>query len=195
MIAPSGISVSPQYSCTLARPLSVEIRVDPNLFHLDWERTFEALVAIIVLAFFVERSCALLFESRWYIRLFEDPRVGRPKTPPVEHLPVADPPADGTVPAEKLAPVQPDGSTMPGRLYPIKELVAFGLAAVVCVFWHFDAVSMILLRERTSFVGSLITAAVIAGGSKASITLFHSLMNVRSNAEQERQRFKRGDTP
>jgi hypothetical protein len=50
--------------------------MDPNLFHLDWERTLEALVGIIVLSFLVERACALLFESRWWIRLFEDASLG-----------------------------------------------------------------------------------------------------------------------
>ena len=52
--------------------------MDPNLFHLDWERTIEALVGIIILSFFVERACALLFESRWWINRFEDARVGKP---------------------------------------------------------------------------------------------------------------------
>jgi hypothetical protein len=42
--------------------------VDPNLFHIDWERTLEALVAIVVLSFVVERACAILFESRWWTR-------------------------------------------------------------------------------------------------------------------------------
>lgn len=158
--------------------------MDPNLFHLDWERTFEALVAIMVLAFFVERACALLFESRWYIRLFEDPRVAKPTIP----IPDPDDPHAAEVP-----PPPPPPKDMPGRMYPVKELIAFGLAAVVCVVWQFDAVSMILLREKTSIVGSLITAAVIAGGSKASIALFHSIMNIRSSADQERQKLKQAD--
>lgn len=146
--------------------------MDPNLFHLDWERTFEALVGIIVLAFLVERACALVFESRWYIRLFEDPRVGEP---PGEVLEAKD---------------EPPRRRMPGRLYPVKEIVAFGLAAVVCLVWDFDAVSIMLLSPTTNLGGKLLTAAVIAGGSKAAVTLFHSLMNVRSNAEKERQALK-----
>ncbi len=36
--------------------------MDPNLFHIDWDRLFEVLLAIIVLAFFLERAPALLFE-------------------------------------------------------------------------------------------------------------------------------------
>jgi hypothetical protein len=41
--------------------------MDPNLFHLDWGRTFEALVGIVVLSFLIERALAVIFESRWYI--------------------------------------------------------------------------------------------------------------------------------
>ena len=43
--------------------------MDPNLFHLDWERTFEVLVAIVVLAFFVERALSTLFESQGFINM------------------------------------------------------------------------------------------------------------------------------
>jgi hypothetical protein len=69
--------------------------MDPNLFHLDWERTLEALVGIIVLSFLVERACALLFESRWWISRFEDARVGKlsgsnENAPSGEVSPVAD---------------------------------------------------------------------------------------------------------
>jgi hypothetical protein len=176
--------------------------MDPNLFHLDWERTFEALVAIIVLAFFVERACALVFESRWYIRLFEEPRVAMSP----DHLAALrkEPVGERDTAVTTTVEVTEDHTTAVvtasqpmalGRLYPMKELVAFLLAAGVCVVWDFDAISMVLLREHTHLVGRLITAAVIAGGSKASIALFHKLMNVRSNAERERQLLKKEVRP
>lgn len=41
--------------------------MDPNLFHVDWERLLEVLIAIIVLSFFLERALALIFESRAYV--------------------------------------------------------------------------------------------------------------------------------
>jgi hypothetical protein len=171
--------------------------MDPNLFHLDWERTLEALVAIIVLSFFVERVCALVFESRWYIRLFEEPRVALPpdemaalRRAPVGARDTAVAAAVEVTDAGTTAVVATATPVARGRLYPIKETVAFALAAAVCLVWDFDAVSMVLLREHTHMAGKLITAAVIAGGSKASIALFHKLMNVRSNAEKERQALK-----
>lgn len=46
--------------------------MDPNLFHLDWERTAEVLVAIIVLAFLIERALAVLFESRFFMNRWKE---------------------------------------------------------------------------------------------------------------------------
>jgi uncharacterized membrane protein len=112
--------------------------MDPNLFHIDWERLFEVLIAIIVLAFLLERALALLFEHRLYIDKF----------------------------AEK----------------GLKEPIAFLLAFLVCWYWQFDAVSMIVLRENVSLLGEAVTAGVIAGGSKAAIKLFHDVMDVKSQA-------------
>ena len=114
--------------------------MDPNLFHLDWERVAEVLAAIVVLSFFLERALAVVFEHRLFIKRF-------------------------------------DGKG-------IKELIAVGVAFVVCRGWNFDAVSMVLLTDQTSRMGELITAGVIAGGSKASIKLFHDVLDARSSAHE-----------
>lgn len=45
---------------------------DPNLFHLDWERTAEAFTAIIVLSIFIERALALLIENKRFVARFGD---------------------------------------------------------------------------------------------------------------------------
>src|SRR5262245_1250690 len=115
--------------------------MDPNLFHLDWDRLFEVLVTVIVLSFFLERALALVFEHRLYVRALDTKGL--------------------------------------------KEPIAFLLALVVCRRWHFDAVSMTILAERTSLLGEVITAAVIAGGSEASIKLFHDTMDVKSQAVRQ----------
>ena len=116
--------------------------MDPNLFHLDWERLAEVLMAIIVFAFFVERALSLVFENRVYIKYFNEKGLKAP--------------------------------------------IAFLLALVICRALHFDALSMIVLTAKTSLLGEVVTAAVIAGGSKASIKLFHDLMKVKSDAEKNR---------
>jgi hypothetical protein len=116
--------------------------MDPNLFHLDWERLFEVLVAIIVLSFFVERALAIVFEHRAYIKYFNQAGL---KTP-----------------------------------------LAFLLAFLICRMWDFDAISMTILAEKTTILGEVVTAGMIAGGSKASIKLFHDVMDVKSEAEKLR---------
>ena len=118
--------------------------MDPNLFHLDWERTFEVLAAIVVLAFFVERALAPLFENRWWLARFDD----------------------------KVS----------------KELLAFVVALAICLRWQFDAVSMIVLTAKTSPLGEVLTAAVIAGGSKASIKLFRDVLDFKSSALREKEK-------
>jgi hypothetical protein len=45
--------------------------MDPNLFHLDYERLFEALITIVVFAFFVERALSVIFETKWFINMYE----------------------------------------------------------------------------------------------------------------------------
>jgi hypothetical protein len=117
--------------------------MDPNLFHLDWERVFEVLVTIVVLSFLLERALAVLFETRIFIKKV----------------------------AEKS----------------VKELMAFIAGAVVCILWKFDAFSMVLLQDKVTIFGAVITGAVIAGGSKASIRLFRDLLKFMSSAEAERQ--------
>lgn len=120
--------------------------IDPNLFHLNWERTFEAIALVIILAFIVERVLALLFESRWFIE-----RVDRPG---------------------------------------VKELLAAALSVTVCIAWKFDALSIIILTPKTTMPGYILTGLLIAGGSKASIKLFHDLLNVKSTAYEHRHEVK-----
>ena len=121
--------------------------MDPNLFRIDLERLFEVLLAIIVLAFFLERALAVVFEHRLYVNNLQEKGL--------------------------------------------KEVISFLLAFLVCRYWDFDAVSIVLLREHTQLVGIIVTAAVVAGGSKASIGLFHSVLGLMSNAEQERRRLRK----
>jgi hypothetical protein len=125
--------------------------MDPNLFHLDWERTFEVLAAIVVLSFFVERALALVFEHRAFVRAFE--RRG------------------------------------------VKEPIAFLVALAVCLYWDFDAVSMIVLREKASLAGEVLTAGVIAGGSKGAIKLFRGVLGFKSRAYEEYEKRLDSKTP
>jgi hypothetical protein len=116
--------------------------MDPNLIHVDWERTFEALALIIILAFIVERALAVIFENRTFI----------------EYLDIGG----------------------------IKEFIAIAAAIAVCIGWKFDALGMILLTQTTTTPGYIVSGLVVAGGSKASIKLFHDVLRVKSSAYEMR---------
>ena len=114
---------------------------DPNVL-VDWNLLLEALVAIIVLAFFVERALSLLIEWRHF---------------------------DGRFSTTGL-----------------KEPLAFAVSLLVTWQWDFDAVSMVVAKAEPSFLGQVLTAAVIAGGSKAWIKLFLDIAgvgNMRSGSQ------------
>ncbi len=114
--------------------------MDPNLFHLDWERAGEVLATVVIMSFMVERGLAVVFESKWFIKRYAE--------------------------------------TCP------KELIALLAGALVCIAWRFDAISMIILTDHTTIPGELLTGAVVAGGSKASLKLFHDVLDVRSSAHE-----------
>lgn len=64
----------------------------------------------------------------------------------------------------------------------LKEPIAFLVSLAIVRFWNFDAVGVVFHADETTWWGYLITAAVIAGGSKASIKLFQDLLQVKSAA-------------
>lgn len=112
--------------------------MDPNLFHLDWDRLFEVITTVGVLAVILERSLALMFENRYFM--------------------------------ERT------------KAMNIKEFIAFVGAVVICMVWDFDAVSMIVLQDKTRMFGKIVTAGVIAGGTKGSVKLFRDIMGIRSSS-------------
>ena len=150
--------------------------MDPNLFHLDWARVAEVLVAIMVLALLIERALAVLFESKFFLHNVQGKRL------------------DTRSGSGETQPATPDiaTETSPGRgrehqgvgTFPIKELIAFVVAAVVCVVWKFDAISMIFLKEQTTVLGAVVTGGIVAGGSKASVKLFRDVMGIKSTARK-----------
>lgn len=117
--------------------------MDPNLFHVDLERLFEVLMAVVVLSFFIERALSLVFGHRLYVSLEERGFKGG------------------------------------------KELIAFAVSVAACYYWEFDAISVLLVRDENSRLGYLLTAGVIAGGSKASVKLFYDVMGVKTQAEED----------
>ena len=69
----------------------------------------------------------------------------------------------------------------------LKPLIAFLVAAIGCLLWKFDAISIILANEKSSVVGAIVTGAVIAGGSKASIKLFRDVLDFKSSEYRRKE--------
>lgn len=66
-----------------------------------------------------------------------------------------------------------------------KPVIAFIASAALCYVWQFDIISVLFHREHMTGLGAIVTGAVIAGGSKASIKLFHDVLDVRSDFFKE----------
>ena len=80
-----------------------------------------------------------------------------------------------------------------------KTLGAFTLSALVTILFQIDLVAVIMSHAHTSLVGELLTASVIAGGSKASIALFRNILDVKSGdidrAEKELAEHRAANPP
>lgn len=120
--------------------------MDPNLFHVDWDRLLEVLLVVIVLALFLERALAIVFESRLFVSRWNDKGV--------------------------------------------KELVAVGSPFLICEYWSFDALSIILPRDRMTHMGMFLTACIVAGGSKGAVKLFRDVLGVQTTVAKEAEEQK-----
>ena len=69
----------------------------------------------------------------------------------------------------------------------VKEILSLALSYAVILVAKFDAIAAIFKLETQSAAGYFITAAVIAGGSKASLKLFHDILDIKSDALRQKQ--------
>lgn len=53
--------------------------------------------------------------------------------------------------------------------------------------------SIVVLSEEVKLTGEIVTGALIAGGSKASIRLFRDIMGFKSNALRDREELDKRD--
>ena len=72
----------------------------------------------------------------------------------------------------------------------LKEPIAFVVSLLVVRFWNFDALSVVFHSDAATWWGYAITAAIVAGGSKASIKLFHDVLDSKSAALKKLQATK-----
>lgn len=71
-----------------------------------------------------------------------------------------------------------------------KEILSFAVSLFVVKFVGFDALAVLFKLDSVRWPGFLITAAIIAGGSKASIKLFQDLLDVKSSARRQKDEIK-----
>tara|TARA_A100001391_G_scaffold111468_2_gene74815 strand:- start:18 stop:407 length:390 start_codon:yes stop_codon:yes gene_type:complete len=69
----------------------------------------------------------------------------------------------------------------------VKEVIALGVSLGVVMKWQFDLISIIFIGEKNTFLGYLITAGVIAGGSKGAVKLFHDVLGMKSSARLDKE--------
>lgn len=118
--------------------------MDPNLFHINYERLVEVLITIVIFSFFIERALSVFFESGIFINKTKGKKG-------------------------------------------VKEMISLVVSITVCWVWDFDAITIILVsNDHMTYGGIIITGAIVAGGSKASIALFRDVMGFMSNAEKKR---------
>jgi hypothetical protein len=62
----------------------------------------------------------------------------------------------------------------------VKEFITLLLCFLIVWIWKVDALSVILHGDKPKFIGLLLTAGVIAGGSKGALKLFRDVMGVEN---------------
>lgn len=66
-----------------------------------------------------------------------------------------------------------------------KTSIAYGVSIAVCIYWKIDLLGALFSNGRQDLPGYILTAAVIAGGSKASVKLFRDYFDIRSRFARE----------
>ncbi|MCF8462004.1 MAG: hypothetical protein K9G46_14885 [Flavobacteriales bacterium] len=157
--------------------------MDPNYFVMDFPRVAEVFLAITVIALMVERVLALIFESRFYLEKVEYRVTRKPKkSERIES-------SDGTPAKAASGKIIGLERKAPAGL---KEMIAFAVSLFVCYYWKFDAMTIIMpIHVTETWPGMILSAAIIAGGSKAAIKLFKDWLDVKSTAKTEIEIFKK----
>lgn len=73
-----------------------------------------------------------------------------------------------------------------------KEILAFAVSLFAVKLVGFDALAVIFKLEQPGWPGFLVTAAVVAGGSKAAIKLFHDIWDWKSSVRRQKDKIRQG---
>jgi hypothetical protein len=75
-----------------------------------------------------------------------------------------------------------------------KEPIALAASFAVVAGCHFDALAILFKEEHSSFWGYVLTAAVVAGGSKGAIKLFRDWFDWKSTAYRQLEEQKQASS-
>ena len=64
-----------------------------------------------------------------------------------------------------------------------KPLIAFVFSLIICFVFQIDVMAVLMNHPHASLLGEIITAGVIAGGSKASLKLFRDVLDIKKEYE------------
>ncbi len=73
----------------------------------------------------------------------------------------------------------------------IKEPIALAVSLVLVWIYGFDALAIIFSQEKVSWIGFIVTGAIVAGGSKGSIALFREWLGWKSTARKQYEEDKK----
>ena len=65
-----------------------------------------------------------------------------------------------------------------------KPLIVVIFSVLICYFYQIDIMAVLMNHQQVSLVGLLVSGALIAGGSKASIKLFRDVLDIQSEASR-----------
>lgn len=69
----------------------------------------------------------------------------------------------------------------------LSEPIALVVSVLVARHCEFDALAILMRLSENHWLGYLVTGGIVAGGSKASIKLFHDLLDIRSTYDRRKE--------
>jgi hypothetical protein len=148
---------------------------DPSQYAMAWDSVIEILTLVVIFAFAVERVLAQIFETPIFIKIEEGLRGGAKKKYITSQSAVS----------KEYGNARYSGNGESS----LKPIIASVFGILLACLYKIDLFSIVAGWAGVSFFGCAMTGLVIAGGSKASIKLFHDVFNVKSSAYE---RYKNG---
>lgn len=157
--------------------------MDPAIFEfsVDFNLLIEVLITIVVFSFFIERALSVIFGSELFLKWYDPCFAEKLRKERLENC-------EETPEGEEKPKKEEEPKKIGDKKSGIKEVLSIIVSIAAVVFWEFDAITILFKTHNEPQVfGYVITAMIVAGGSKASIKLFQDILKFRSSAEKARK--------